>query len=256
MTGDLIITAKMRAVNQVLIDRCPGMNHCISELGRNTIVEVPKEDCAIAVSVLKERFEDVVNIRKAYAMIEDLHDYILVKPMITEAPLFTAEGIPVPSDEKHIVDLFADREYVSVNREKKIVTAQRAFELKGINISKLLRYAGRKGKKEEMSLVLSSLDHKRKDIIDSLRHVLSAAPVSRAWMFGSFSRMEERADSDLDVLVELSETIGLLAYASLINRLESATGRKVDLVAKDSLKPFAVDSVEQDKVLIYERTSA
>ncbi|MBQ2330911.1 MAG: nucleotidyltransferase family protein [Bacteroidales bacterium] len=81
-------------------------------------------------------------------------------------------------------------------------------------------------------------------------------PVERAWIFGSFSRMEERPDSDVDILVDLdtSSPIGLLQYAGMINRLEALLGRKVDLVAKDSVKPFARESVNRDKVLVYERT--
>jgi predicted nucleotidyltransferase len=39
----------------------------------------------------------------------------------------------------------------------------------------------------------------------------------------------------------------------MINRLEALLGRKVDLVAKDSVKPFARESVNRDKVLVYER---
>ena len=80
-------------------------------------------------------------------------------------------------------------------------------------------------------------------------------PVLKAWLFGSFSRMEERPDSDIDILVDLdhSSPIGLLQYAGMANALESKLGRKVDLVAEGSIKPFARESVEQDKVLVYER---
>lgn len=74
-------------------------------------------------------------------------------------------------------------------------------------------------------------------------------------MFGSFSRMEERPDSDIDILVALdyAAPIGLLQYAGMANELESILGRKVDLVAEGSVKPFAQESIDHDKVLIYER---
>ena len=36
--------------------------------------------------------------------------------------------------------------------------------------------------------------------------------------------------------------------------LEGIIGRKIDLVALGSVKPFAQDSINHDKVLIYERT--
>ena len=67
--------------------------------------------------------------------------------------------------------------------------------------------------------------------------------------------MEERPDSDIDILIDLDRSVsmGLLQYAGMINRLEGRLGRKVDLVASGSVKPFARDSINSDKVLIYER---
>ena len=37
--------------------------------------------------------------------------------------------------------------------------------------------------------------------------------------------------------------------------MENATGRKIDLVENGRLLPFATESAEHDKVLIYERES-
>ena len=67
--------------------------------------------------------------------------------------------------------------------------------------------------------------------------------------------MEERQDSDIDILVDLdpSVPIGLLQYAGMVNKLESLLGRKVDMVATGSIKPFAQESINKDKVLVYER---
>ena len=40
----------------------------------------------------------------------------------------------------------------------------------------------------------------------------------------------------------------------MINRLEALLGRRVDMVAKDSVKPFARERVNREKVVVYERT--
>ena len=182
-----------------------GMDHCITDTGRNLIVEIPKSKCESVRSVLKQRFQDVALIRNAYPMMEDLHDFILVKPLITESPVFENDGVLIPNLEKRLVDYDIDQ-----NRIATVRTIQDCFRQE---------------------------------------------PVKRAWVFGSFSRMEERPDSDVDILVDLdtSSPIGLLQYAGMINRLEALLGRKVDLVAKDSIKPFAQESVNRDKVLVYER---
>ena len=81
-------------------------------------------------------------------------------------------------------------------------------------------------------------------------------PVVKAWLFGSYSRGEQKPWSDVDILVELDRDhpIGLLKYAGIICDLEDITGHKIDLVEEGTLKPFAVESVNRDKRLIYERT--
>lgn len=80
-------------------------------------------------------------------------------------------------------------------------------------------------------------------------------PVLKAWLFGSFSRNEQRPDSDVDIIVLLdkSRPIGL-KFFGMWNDLEELLGRKVDLVSDGTLLPFAQESAEKDKILIYERS--
>ena len=81
-----------------------------------------------------------------------------------------------------------------------------------------------------------------------------AQPVLKAWLFGSFSRNEQKPDSDVDIIVLLdkSRPIGL-KFFGMWNDLEELLGRKVDLVSEGTLLPFAQESAEKDKILIYER---
>ena len=93
-------------------------------------------------------------------------------------------------------------------------------------------------------------------IIDLLRKYFSAQPVLKAWLFGSFSRGEETQDSDVDIIVSLdkSKPIGL-KFFGMWSDLEELLGRKVDLVSEGTLLPFAKESAERDKFLVYERTN-
>ena len=95
---------------------------------------------------------------------------------------------------------------------------------------------------------------KRKNIIETLRLYFSTQPVLKAWLFGSFSRGEETKDSDVDIMVSLdkSKPIGL-KFFGMWSDLEELLGRKVDLVSEGTLLPFAQESVERDKILVYER---
>lgn len=95
-------------------------------------------------------------------------------------------------------------------------------------------------------------------IYDKLRTYLSTQPINKAWVFGSFSRGEETAESDLDLLVQFTPgaIVGLFKYSRMIRELSELVNCPVDLVEEGSLLPFAVDSVERDKILIYERKTS
>ena len=93
-------------------------------------------------------------------------------------------------------------------------------------------------------------------IINKLQDFFSAYPVEKAWIFGSYARGEETRKSDLDVLVRFDKnaTITLIDYAKIMNNLSDLLHKKVDLVQEGTLYKFAQESVEDDKILVYERT--
>lgn len=61
--------------------------------------------------------------------------------------------------------------------------------------------------------------------------------VSELGIFGSYVRREQTETSDVDLLVEFSETPSLLRFVNLENYLSDSLGVKVDLVHKRGLKP-------------------
>jgi hypothetical protein len=82
-------------------------------------------------------------------------------------------------------------------------------------------------------------------------------PVLKAYLFGSFSRGEQREDSDVDILVvyDRNQRIGLFKISEMHLALEDLLGRKVDLIDESTLFPWVADSVNHDKRLIYERAA-
>lgn len=86
---------------------------------------------------------------------------------------------------------------------------------------------------------------------------IKSQPIKRVWLFGSYSRGEETADSDIDLLVDYDKStpISLLKICGIITDLEDILGKRVDLVENGKLKDFAVATAEKDKILIYERTA-
>ncbi len=75
--------------------------------------------------------------------------------------------------------------------------------------------------------------------------------IKRAAVFGSVARGEERGDSDVDLLVELHEPLGLFKFAQLNYVLEDALEKKVDLVKNTSIKPAFKNNILRDAVYIY-----
>ena len=96
-----------------------------------------------------------------------------------------------------------------------------------------------------------------KTLIQILAEYFKTQPVLKAWLFGSYARGEETPESDVDILVEFdhSTPIGLFAYARMWRELQERLGLAVDLVEEGTLKPFAVESANRDKKLVYERAS-
>ena len=56
-------------------------------------------------------------------------------------------------------------------------------------------------------------------------------------VFGSYVRGEQKEGSDLDILVEFREPVGLFKFMELEEFLGKNTGIKVDLVSRKALKP-------------------
>ena len=59
-------------------------------------------------------------------------------------------------------------------------------------------------------------------------------------VFGSYARQEQTEASDVDVLVEFSETPSLLRFVDLVSYLSDSLGVKIDLVHRSGLKQSSV----------------
>ena len=94
------------------------------------------------------------------------------------------------------------------------------------------------------------------NMIPQMQLFFAKRPVKRAYLFGSCSRGEETKNSDVDILVDLdkSKPMGLFQYVTMKLDLQDLLHREVDLVESNELLPFAQDSANRDKFLIYDHT--
>ena len=90
-----------------------------------------------------------------------------------------------------------------------------------------------------------------KSQIEALKPVLKERfKVETIGIFGSYVRGEQKRKSDLDVLVEFSETPSLFEFVELEDFLSQKLGVKVDLVMRDALKPRIRDSILSEAVYV------
>ena len=82
----------------------------------------------------------------------------------------------------------------------------------------------------------------RDEILEALRQqgpdLRTRFKVRSIGLFGSFVQNEPRKGSDIDLLVEFEEAVGLFHYIALEDHLSQLLGRKVDLVMRSALKTY------------------
>lgn len=83
--------------------------------------------------------------------------------------------------------------------------------------------------------------------------ILRRYGVSKAAVFGSFARGDQRKKSDIDLLIRARPTMSLLELIGLQYDLEDQLGRSVDVVTYRALHPRIRDRVLREQVLIYEK---
>jgi uncharacterized protein len=85
-------------------------------------------------------------------------------------------------------------------------------------------------------------------VLSSRQSELKQFGVKSLAIFGSVARDEARPDSDIDILVEFGQTVGLFEFVRLKEYLEQLLGCTVDLVTPDALRPQMRDRVLQEAV--------
>ena len=252
------ITPRMLELSNFMIREFVGVNNCICGCDKDTILlEVDKRELGDILASLRSRYTGVYSFKEAIAARDSLKDAIIVKPLITDSPLLDNDGVSVPALEKKLVDLIADRDFFRLDDRTLQREFQRAFEVYPINRNRILRYAGRRNVASLAQQFMDGIDRHRVEVLSKIQQTLAGQPVLKAWLFGSWSRMEERPDSDVDILVDFDRAakVSLLDHVGFQLELESKINKKVDYVTNGTLLPFAERTANIDKYLIYARTA-
>jgi predicted nucleotidyltransferase len=90
----------------------------------------------------------------------------------------------------------------------------------------------------------------RKKLFHEIARFLEQRGAKKAAIFGSYVRGEERPGSDIDVIVEFSETKSLLELVRIERELSEALGIKVDLLTEKSISPYLIDEVKREMEVV------
>lgn len=113
-------------------------------------------------------------------------------------------------------------------------------------LSELLELPGNADRAERARVLAGTVAEIKRRVCPTLR----GHGISRAFLFGSTARGEVNRRSDIDIAVEIprDSDMDLVAFVSLGLELETALGRKVDLVNSATMKPRIRARVEAERV--------
>ena len=98
------------------------------------------------------------------------------------------------------------------------------------------------------------LSKKRVDNLNNIKSkiipILKKNRIKKAGIFGSYSRGEQKKDSDIDILIEPAENTSLLDISGLKIELEKPLGKKVDIVSYKYIHPYLKKKILDSEIRI------
>jgi predicted DNA-binding transcriptional regulator len=164
------INSEMEKSTEIIEREFPDVAYCMWQLSdinlfsRHLInlnivfVDVERIAAEAVYYSLKESFPKVMLMRNMYADISEFNDTVFVRPMISDSPVQKTNGIYLPTIEKFLVDVSFDKEFLPFQGYELDRVYRSALESYTVNRNKMLRYAGRKHKREETEALLKTIN--------------------------------------------------------------------------------------------------
>ncbi len=164
-----VLTKTTQTLYRNLKNHLPFADFCIYEgesiaplqhhLAANKIIyiETNREAMESVFNFLKEKGKNAYlkpNKEFIYNYVDMSKQGYFVKPLISEAPVQMVQDVPTSRIEKLLVDILADSDFFYLQGSESQYIFENAFQLYTINTSKLLRYASRRGIKQEVETLM------------------------------------------------------------------------------------------------------
>ncbi|KAA6325282.1 hypothetical protein EZS27_025484 [termite gut metagenome] len=164
------VSHKMKQIGQTIKKKFPFIKYCQWELSSVNLfsqhlinfnvlfVDVERDAVESVYYELKESYSKVMLIQNLYDNLSEFGNTIIVRPLITDAPIQKNENTYIVILEKLLVDLCTDKEFISFQGNEIYHIYENAFDKYTINQQTMLRYAGRKTKREEIAKILKTIN--------------------------------------------------------------------------------------------------
>lgn len=135
--------------------------------------------------------------------------------------------------------------YEAGRRQPSLPTLTRLIEATGHELTLALEPRQTRGRRLSGPLGRKIREHRAQ-----VREIASTYGAFNVRVFGSVSRGEEHAASDIDLLADLAPDTSLFTVARLQRELEAVLGAPVDIVPADDLKQGVRHNVRDDVVAL------
>lgn len=156
--------AKQIQKNYPFISYCVWNSTWLNDLMRHqpfknsTIVEVEKVAAEQVFNELTSSFSNVfINPDELFfdRYMGNLNNIIIIKNLISEAPIVENKKVYIPTLEKILVDILIDKELFAAQQGELDFIFKSAFDKYDINKAKMKRYAARRNREEEVEKITS-----------------------------------------------------------------------------------------------------
>lgn len=96
---------------------------------------------------------------------------------------------------------------------------------------------------------MKTLEEIKQTLYHHKKHLFAKYPIKSLAIFGSYARKEQKQESDLDLMVEFDDKIGI-RFIDLADEIENLIGFKVDLISKKGIKSKYYRSILNDLIYV------
>lgn len=168
------ITTKIKAIDNMLKDKFPFVQYCIwsgTDIAQfmhhvpnlpYIYIDIESVATESVFNLLSAEMKERIFLKPTSEIVERYmvgNESIIIRPLISEAPLQMTNNCRTPTMEKILVDVIGNVEFDFMAGNELYHFYQNVFDHIEINTKKLLRYANRRGRKEKIEEILQTINH-------------------------------------------------------------------------------------------------